>query len=205
MWYHNRNNIRNLVEMKKIEKNGMKEGGDNNNEMNSSVAKGAIATLSSEPSLSLPKLPNTRAYRKRNEVVKSMKHRFIKQQLISLSRTEWKSVFNRIDRRTIPGWTNVFYEKLNSIGNTCSLHLDSARIRSGKRKHNCANFWFPATCSGTLCNRKYIVSHRKELDDEFTVGFRVSVFSEEEHTENNIMRSRRLNGEERHALGKMFG
>lgn len=199
-------NVHQLLEKRQIALNeeGIQEDDDKINEKDSFLAQNNNKTLASDPSFPLPEPLNTRAYQKGTAMGKINKHCFIKTQLISLTRHEWKNAFSRTDRKTRPGWTNIFDGKLVSIGNTCSLHFDSVRAKTGNRKRNCSDFWFPAYCNGNNCNRKYIVSHRKELDDHLMVGFRVNVFGEENHNETNVMRSRNLSGKERDAVGKIF-
>ncbi|CAF3331402.1 unnamed protein product [Rotaria socialis] len=206
VWHGNRHKIHALVDEKKseikINKIKEQEGYENNSTCNNSVSEKVIAPLHSEPSLPLPEPRNTRTYQKAITSGNFYERHCIKTEFISLTRIEWKDTYSRTHKKTMPGWTRIFNEKLRSIGNTCSLRFHSACIPSGVRKHNCSDFWFSTACTGDKCQRKYIVSHRRDMDNNLMLLFRVDTYGEENHSEDNIMRPRKISGGERLALGK---
>lgn len=129
IWRSNRHNIRDLVEKRKkeIKSDGIGKDVDDGIEVKESVvAKKMVSALSSEPSLPLLEPPNTRSYQMGNTIGKFMKYRLIKQELISLTRSEWKSAFCRTDKKTKVGWTEIFNRKLHSLG---ILHVHYIFIR----------------------------------------------------------------------------
>ncbi|CAF2927464.1 unnamed protein product [Rotaria sp. Silwood2] len=206
IWHSDRHEICKLVEAKKkeIEIEEMKErdSNDGNEAENGSIGKKIIATLPSQSSLPLHEPPSTRAYQKAVASGNIYERHCIRTEFISLTRNEWKSAYSRTDKKTNTGWTSIFDKKLKSIGNTCSLCFHSPNIPRGIRKRNCSDFWFSATCTGDICKRKYIVSHRREIDNDFMALFRVDVYGEENHSKDNVMRPRKMNAEERDAIGK---
>ncbi|CAF5145186.1 unnamed protein product, partial [Rotaria magnacalcarata] len=209
VWRGDRHKIHALVDEKKseikINKIKEQEGYESNSTGNNSVSEKVIAPLHSEPSLPLPEPHNTRTYQKAITSGNFYERHCIKTEFISLTRIEWKDTYSRTHKKTKPGWTRIFNEKLRSIGNTCSLRFHSACIPSGVRKHNCSDFWFSTACTGDKCQRKYIVSHRRDMDNNLMLLFRVDTYGEENHSEDNIMRPRKISGEERLALDSTGG
>ncbi|CAF3959946.1 unnamed protein product [Rotaria sp. Silwood1] len=205
IWHLKRHRIRELVDEKKKKKMmEMKEedSNDRNEAENCSIGKKIIATLPSEPSLPLTEPPSTRAYQKAVASGTIYQRHCIRTEFISLTRNEWKSAYSCTHKKTKSGWTSIFDEKLKFIGHTCSLCFHSPNIPRGKRKRNCSDFWFSAACTGDICKRKYIVSHRRDIDNDLMALFRVDVYGEENHSTDNVMRPRKMDAKERDVIGK---
>ncbi|CAF3839811.1 unnamed protein product [Rotaria sp. Silwood1] len=205
IWHLKRHRIRELVDEKKKKKMmEMKEedSNDRNEAENCSIGKKIIATLPSEPSLPLTEPPSTRAYQKAVASGTIYQRHCIRTECISLTRNEWKSAYSCTHKKTKSGWTSIFDEKLKFIGHTCSLCFHSPNIPRGKRKRNCSDFWFSAACTGDICKRKYIVSHRRDIDNDLMALFRVDVYGEENHSTDNVMRPRKMDAKERDVIGK---
>ncbi|CAF3173478.1 unnamed protein product [Rotaria socialis] len=204
-WREDRHQIHDLVGEKKneIKIDEIKEVSDESNKTGkNSIDERVIAPSHSEPSLPLPEPYNTRTYQKAITSGNFYQRRCIRTEFISLTRIEWKDAFSRTHKKTRSGWTRIFDEKLRSIGNTCSLRFHSANIPSGVRKHNCSDFWFSTACTGDKCQRKYIVSHRRDMDNNLVALFRVDTYDEENHSEDNIMGPRKMDAQERDCIGK---
>lgn len=121
---------------------------------------------------------------------------------ISFTPIEWKSVFSRTHQKMKPDWRKIFYDKLIAKGIKCPLSIAKPHIRKGKRKHNCKFFGFNATCSISICPRKYQVLLKNEPDEISMIFFVVKMFDEEYHDRSIETYALQLRGKERLRIGK---
>jgi hypothetical protein len=201
IWLKNRRKINDLVEEKQRSRNGNQNHSDNND---IPVTETNNRSLLPDPSLPLPERPNTRANQAKTAHDNDNQSSVINETFISFTPIEWKSVFSRTHQIMKPGWRKVFYNKLTSNGIKCSLGIEKAHIKKGKRKRNCKFFGFNAVCTIDMCPRMFQVILKNEPDEISSAFFLVKIFNEENHDKNIETSALQLRGEERARVGEKF-
>jgi hypothetical protein len=205
IWQLKRHNIDKRVEseLKRKNKNTIDGNNDDISQIEElSVQEDNKSHLPPDPSLPLPKPPNTRG----NEA-KTVNGNIIERSIVSetsfiLTPSEWKNAFSSSQKKLNDGWTKIFSEKLESCGITCSVSFYRAHVKGGKRKRRCQYFWCRAKCTGMYCTRSYLIKLKEPADFNTSPIFRVHISGTERHDAKIAIMSRQLCGEERYRVGK---
>jgi hypothetical protein len=205
IWHLKRGGIDKLVEKesKAIHRNENNvDNGDINEAEEISFTEKSIPKLLPDPSLPLPQKPETRANKKENVADNGIQNSINSEISFALSPIEWKEAFSQTHQKMNDGWTKIFYEKLNSCGNTCAVNFRKSYMRKGKRKHSCKHFWCRATCSNSECTRLYLIMLQSQGNAYTSTVFLVRVSGIVNHNAENETMTRQLRGEERDRVGK---
>jgi len=201
IWLGNRHQIKDLVNKKQLSRNTNHSHSNNDDIL---VTETDNQNLLPDLSLPLPERPNTRANKAKKGDKNDNQSSVVNETCISFMPIEWKSVFSRTHQKMKPDWRKIFYNKLIAKGIKCPLSIEKARIRKGKRKHNCKFFGFNAACSISICPRKYQVILKDEPDKVSVIFFVVKMYEEENHERSIETYALQLRGEERLRVGKKF-
>ena len=198
-----RYNIDKLMEKKKCVDNGKNFDRDNNiiytKEEQSILEE---KNLVSEPSLPLPPRPQTRTCIQKNEIDNIIHKSYNTEISTVFTIEEWKDTFSRTHQKMEPNWTDIFYKNLTVSGIKCPLKFKTPYIKQGMRKQRCRFFCCYATCTISMCSRKYQITLQQQPNENSSVVLLVRIYGEENHNSTVETSARQLRGENRLLIGK---
>ena len=120
-----------------------------------------------------------------------------------MGRKEWRNIYDRSERKMIPGWADIIYSKVGSCNFHCGLAFQRHKVGvENSRKTNSSFFRAVATCKISSCVRTFEILIRDEPIGTESVVFLIRAVGEENHDEADEAVSRKLTGKNRLIVGK---
>jgi hypothetical protein len=207
IWCRDRHGIKSLVERKKAAVVGNEPDGSGGNADRTGRLSATAENNSSRhsnPASPVRQRPTRRIRKHKSVGGDKIDTAVVSESSIAFSTSEWKNAFSRTDQKMKPGWPDIFANKLESSGFNCTLRFKTPYFKKGKRKKNCRFFCCYATCTTSICARKFQIILKKVPCNSTAMLFLVRAIGEENHNADIETAARQLRGEERFLVGLYF-